>query len=55
MFARDLYRHGLLGRFIGIPHVVARLHGKRLCAIVASRNAAEQRQHFEPSIALLFD
>ena len=55
MFARNLYRHGLLGRFIGILHVVARLHGKRLGAIVASRNAAEQREHFERSIAPLFD
>ena len=24
MFARDFYRHGLLGRFIGVAHVVAR-------------------------------
>jgi S-adenosylmethionine-diacylglycerol 3-amino-3-carboxypropyl transferase len=55
MFSRDLYRHGLLGRFIGILHVVARLHGKRLGGIVASRNAAEQREHFERSIAPLFD
>jgi S-adenosylmethionine-diacylglycerol 3-amino-3-carboxypropyl transferase len=55
MFSRDLYRHGLLGRFIGILHVVARLHGKRLGAIVTSRNAAEQRGHFERSIAPLFE
>ena len=28
MFARNLYRYGLLGRFIGILHAVAKLHGK---------------------------
>src|ERR1700684_2175156 len=47
IFARDLSRHGLLGRFIGILHVVARLHGKRLDGIVGARNAAEQREYFE--------
>ena len=55
MFSRNLYHHGLLGRFIGILHVVARLHGKRLGGIVTSRNTAEQREHFERSIAPLFD
>ena len=30
MFARNLYRYGLLGRFIGVLHAVARLHGKKL-------------------------
>ncbi|HEY2071100.1 MAG TPA: DUF3419 family protein [Rhizomicrobium sp.] len=55
MFASDLYRHGLLGRFIGILHVVAKLHGKRLDGIVSSKNQAEQRVHFENSIAPLFE
>jgi S-adenosylmethionine-diacylglycerol 3-amino-3-carboxypropyl transferase len=55
MFARDLYRHGLLGRFIGILHAVARLHGKRLDGIVNAENSAEQRDHFERSIAPLFE
>lgn len=55
MFSRDLYRHGLLGRFIGILHAVARLHGKRLENIVAARNPAEQRAAFERTIAPLFD
>lgn len=55
MFARNLYRYGLLGRFIGILHAIARLHGKRLEGIVQSRSADEQRQHFERTIAPLFD
>ena len=32
MFARNLYRYGLLGRFIGVLHAVAKLHGKKLRA-----------------------
>jgi len=55
MFARNLYRYGLLGRFIGVLHTVARLHGKRLEGLVTARSAAEQRAHFERTIAPLFD
>jgi S-adenosylmethionine-diacylglycerol 3-amino-3-carboxypropyl transferase len=54
MFARDLYRYGLLGRFIGILHAVARLHGKKLDHLVAARTPAEQRAQFERIIAPLF-
>ena len=55
MFARNLYRYGLLGRFIGILHAVARLHGKSLTPIVNARDIAEQRVHFDRTIAPLFD
>ena len=43
MFARNLYRYGLLGRFIGVLHAVARLHGKKLNDILEARTPAEQR------------
>jgi S-adenosylmethionine-diacylglycerol 3-amino-3-carboxypropyl transferase len=55
MFARNLYRYGLLGRFIGVLHAVARLHGKRLEAMVRARTPDEQREQFERTIAPLFD
>lgn len=55
MFARNLYRYGLLGRFIGVLHAVARLHGKRLEGLVTARTREEQRDHFERTIAPLFD
>ncbi|HEX3673998.1 MAG TPA: DUF3419 family protein [Rhizomicrobium sp.] len=55
MFTDDLYRHGLLGRFIGVLHAVAKLHGKRLDGIVTAKNKQEQRAEFERSIAPLFD
>ena len=55
MFARNLYRYGLLGRFIGTLHAVARLHGKRLDGILSARTPAEQRVAFEKTIAPLFD
>jgi len=55
MFARDLYRHGLLGRFIGILHVMAKLHGKSLTGIVNAETPEAQRAEFERSVAPLFD
>jgi len=55
MFARNLYRYGLLGRFIGILHVMAKLHGKKLDGILSARTPAEQRSAFERIIAPLFD
>jgi S-adenosylmethionine-diacylglycerol 3-amino-3-carboxypropyl transferase len=55
MFGKNLYRYGLLGRFIGILHVVAKLHGKKLEPILAARTPEEQRRLFERDIAPLFD
>ena len=55
MFARNLYRYGLLGRFIGVLHTVAKLNGKRLQDILSARDVAEQRVLFERTIAPLFD
>ena len=55
MFARNLYRHGLLGRFIGLLHGVARLHGKKLEDILEARTPREQRDLFDQVVAPLFD
>ena len=55
MFARNLYRFGLLGRFIGILHALARLQGKRLEDILSAKTPEEQRAQFEKIIAPLFD
>jgi S-adenosylmethionine-diacylglycerol 3-amino-3-carboxypropyl transferase len=55
MFAKNLYRYGLLGRFIGILHAVAKLHGKRLDGMLDARTPAEQRAAFDRLIAPLFN
>jgi S-adenosylmethionine-diacylglycerol 3-amino-3-carboxypropyl transferase len=54
MFARNLYHHGLLGRFIGILHGVAKLHGKRLDKILDAKTPREQKAVFDATIAPLF-
>jgi len=55
LFARGLYRHGLLGRFIGAGHLGARLMGVRLAPMLAMRDTAEQAAYFEAAIAPAFD
>jgi len=55
MFARGFYHHGLMGRFIGLLHGVARLHGKRLDEILNARTPSEQRAAFDNLIAPLFE
>jgi S-adenosylmethionine-diacylglycerol 3-amino-3-carboxypropyl transferase len=54
VFARNVYRHGLLGRFIGLGHMVARLHGVRFDALLRARSLAEQRSFFENTLSPLF-
>ncbi|MBS0537842.1 MAG: DUF3419 family protein [Proteobacteria bacterium] len=55
IFARNAYRHGALGRFIGLAHVVARAHGVRLGDLLSARTLEEQRRFFETMLAPLFD
>lgn len=55
IFARNAYRHGLLGRFIGLAHAAARLHGVNLRELLSARTLDEQRHFFETALAPLFD
>ena len=54
-FSRNIYRCGLLGHFIGLGHLIARLHGVDLRQILHARSLGEQRAFFETSLAPLFD
>ena len=53
-FQSNIYRKGLLGRFIGMGHVMARLYGCDLRALLTCRSVEQQRQFFETEIAPLF-
>jgi S-adenosylmethionine-diacylglycerol 3-amino-3-carboxypropyl transferase len=53
-FARNVYKRGLLGKFIGAGHGLARLNGLRLADILECRDVAEQRAYFESNIRPLF-
>jgi S-adenosylmethionine-diacylglycerol 3-amino-3-carboxypropyl transferase len=54
-FARNIYHKGLLGRFIGAGHVLARLGGADLSGITGCRTLEEQRSFFDREIAPLFE
>lgn len=55
LFANGFYRYGLLGRFIGSGHVLARLLGGNPRAMLQARNRAEQRALYERHLAPVFE
>jgi S-adenosylmethionine-diacylglycerol 3-amino-3-carboxypropyl transferase len=55
LFARDIYAHGLLGRFITAGHLVARLLGLRLGIVTTLPDMDAQRAWFDKEVAPLFD
>lgn len=55
VFRGDFYRSGLLGWFIGVGHLAARLHGVDPRAFMQARSLAEQRQLFEERLAPVLD
>jgi len=52
---RNIYRTGLLGRFIGMAHVLARLQGVDPRGMLSATTIEEQRCFFETRLAPLFD
>lgn len=55
IFARNAYRHGVLGRFIGVTHALCRAYGVNLRELLGARTLEEQRRFFETALAPLFD
>ena len=55
LFTRNFYRHGLLGRFLGAGHALARLHGVDPGIMLKADSLAEQRVLFDRHIAPIFD
>ncbi len=54
-FAGNIYRRGLLGRFIGTGHMLSHLVGKDLNKLTLCETLADQRAYFDSEIAPLFD
>ncbi len=55
VFARNFYRHGLLGHFLGAGHALARLHGLDPSVILEARTLEEQRALYEKRLAPIFN
>jgi S-adenosylmethionine-diacylglycerol 3-amino-3-carboxypropyl transferase len=54
-FSRGIYRYGLLGRFIGAAHSLARLHGRNPRRMLEAKSLAEQRSLFHSELAPIFE
>ncbi len=55
LFARNVYRFGMLGRFIGVAHFLAKLYGKNPRRMLTAKSLEQQRWLFETQLAPLFD
>ncbi len=53
-FSLGFYRHGLLGRFIGLGHGLMRLYGANPKEMLKARTLVEQREAYERVLAPLF-
>ena len=54
-FAHGLHKRGLLGNFIGLAHLVARMHRVDPRQFLAATTIEEQRAIFDTKIAPFFD
>ncbi len=55
LFRQNVYRFGLLGRFIGVVHLLAKLYGKDPRRMLAAHSMADQRRLFDENLAPVFD
>ncbi len=55
LFARNVYRYGMLGRFIGLAHLLAKLYGTNPRRMLTARSLEQQRWLFETQLAPLFE
>ena len=54
-FGRNIYRFGLLGRFISVGHLMSRALGANPAIIMTAKSQDEQRAIFDSKIKPLFD
>jgi S-adenosylmethionine-diacylglycerol 3-amino-3-carboxypropyl transferase len=54
-FTKGLYKRGLLGNFIGLAHLFAKLYKVDLSKLLEAETMEEQREVFEREIAPVFD
>ena len=54
-FNGNVYRHGLLGRFIGLSHILLRAYGVDPRGFLRTRTREEQKHYFDTVLSPLFD
>lgn len=54
-FSKNVYKRGLLGNFIGVAHLLARLNGVNPKVLLDAKSVEEQREIFDRDFAPFFD
>lgn len=54
-FTKNIYQFGLLGRFISVVHILAKIYGKDPREILKARSMEEQREIFDRTLGPIFD
>lgn len=54
-FTKNLYQFGLLGRFISLVHVLAKIYGEDPREILTAKNQKEQGEIFDRTLGPIFD
>ncbi|MCF8496149.1 MAG: DUF3419 family protein [Alphaproteobacteria bacterium] len=54
-FTKNLYQFGLLGRFLGVVHILAKIYGKDPREILTAKSREEQKEIFDRTLGPLFD
>lgn len=54
-FTKNIYQFGLLGRFIGMVHILAKLYGQDPRDILTAKTFGEQREIFNRTLGPVFD
>lgn len=54
-FTKNVYQFGLLGRFISVVHILAKIYGKDPREILTAKNKKEQKEIFDRTLGPLFD
>ncbi|MCB1650530.1 MAG: DUF3419 family protein [Alphaproteobacteria bacterium] len=54
-FTKNIYQFGLLGRFISVVHVLAKIYGQDPREILTAKNAQEQGEIFDRTLGPIFD
>lgn len=54
LFSKNIYRHGLLGKWIGVGHFMAKLYRINLAGLFETKTLDEQQAYFNDHIAPIF-
>ncbi len=55
LFKKNIYKYGLLGKFIGMVHLIAKIYGQDPRDILKATTMDEQKEIFDKTLAPLFD